>query len=126
MREQHFELPLTVTAEHSMNASKHWSAKGKMKREIETLVFVAVKLAKIKPVKQYPIDIVISYRSDLDVDNHGFVAKSIIDGLRYANIIKNDNKRFVRSLTQVFSDRTTVILRENEKGDKNDNQSKAR
>ena len=116
MREIYLDIPLTITAEHSMNASKHWSAKGKIKKEIETLVFVAAKLAKEKPVKNYPVDIVISYRSDLDIDNHGFLAKSIIDGLRYANILKNDNKRFVRSLTQVFGERTAVILRENEKG----------
>lgn len=112
MREQRIELPLTITAEHSMNASKHWHAKGKMKREIENLVLYMARAGKAKPVKLYPVDIVIVYRSDLDIDNHGFVAKSIIDGLRYAGILKDDNKRYVRSLTQMFGGCTAVILRE--------------
>lgn len=103
-------LPLKVTGEYSLNASGHWATEYGNKKMIEGLVTVSAKQLERKITYRVPVVIELLYNSGLDIDNHGLLAKAIIDGLRYANILEDDNKRCVVGLFQRFTSNPGVTI----------------
>jgi Holliday junction resolvase RusA-like endonuclease len=77
---------------------------------IEGLVTVSAKQLERKITYRVPVVIELLYNSGLDIDNHGLLAKAIIDGLRYANILEDDNKRCVVGLFQRFTSNPGVTI----------------
>ena len=62
-------------------------------------VAVAVRKYKIKPVKVYPVEFRFAFCLTgrlLDWDNTSAMAKEIIDGLRYAGILKDDSPSYCK------------------------------
>lgn len=62
-----------------------------------------------KKLFQNPVAITFSWNSKLDLDNYGFAAKLIIDGLK-GYLIKDDNKRYIKSITHQYSDEDTIKI----------------
>jgi hypothetical protein len=57
---------------------------------------------KIKRVRKYPVHLFFTFHLTgrmIDVDNCGSMVKSAIDGLRDAEILRDDSPKFVRPLT---------------------------
>jgi Holliday junction resolvase RusA-like endonuclease len=100
-----FTIPtilLKITAGMSMNSSLNAYIKNKKKQDI--MQATALALNQSKSTQQYftPVSILIRYDSQLDIDNHGFVSKAIIDALKDAVLGGEDNKNHVVRLTQEF------------------------
>lgn len=85
-----------------MNSSLNAYIKNKKKQDI--MQATALALNQSKSTQQYftPVSILIRYDSQLDIDNHGFVSKAIIDALKDAVLGGEDNKNHVVRLTQEF------------------------
>jgi Holliday junction resolvase RusA-like endonuclease len=80
-------------------------AGGSVKKAETERVFWECKLQKIKPIAQYPVQIIFNwyiknYKKDLD--NIAFAKKFILDGLVMAKVLENDTQRFVGGFTDLF------------------------
>lgn len=82
--------------------SKHWNIRTKQAAQVHTLVKAQIRSVN-RNVRKFdkPVSVRIFYNSRLDIDNHGYLAKLIIDGMK-GILIEDDNRRFVRSLYQGF------------------------
>ena len=100
-----FTLRLHPTSEWGMNkvyAGKHWNERKEQAAVIHLMVRSAIKkqLGTVQ-MFQKPVTVTILYNSRLDIDNHGYLAKMIIDGMKKL-LIQDDNRKFVDCLVQGF------------------------
>lgn len=73
----------------------------KLKKDNETICMYYINHARIKPVKNYPIKIEISwYEKDKrrDIDNVTFATKFILDSLVKLKIITDDSQKHVTEI----------------------------
>ena len=108
-----FVVPLKVTGEYGMNriyAGAHWSVRKGQAEEIHRLVVLAMKAARIqrKPFEK-PVSISIRYNTRMDIDNCGYLAKLLIDGMK-GYLIKDDGKRYVKELALGFWEGDGVLV----------------
>ena len=94
-------LPLKVSSKLSLNSvysSNHWTIRKRQAEEIHTLVKLEL-LSKRIPRKIFdnPIRINFYWNSMLDLDNHGYLAKLIIDGFK-GYLIHDDTKKYVQEI----------------------------
>ena len=102
-----FTIPLKITGEYGMNkiyAGVHWTKRQKQAKEIHKLMYCSM-LAQHIPKKLFkkPVTIQLSYNSHLDCDNHGYLTKLIVDGLK-GYLIEDDKRKFVKEIRQKFYD----------------------
>lgn len=101
-----FRVSLKPTAKWGLNelyaSAKHWTKRGDQAHEVHLLVKQAIRNQNrnIKPFTR-PVSVRILYNSRLDLDNHGYLAKLIIDGMKGV-LIEDDDRRYVRELVQGF------------------------
>jgi Holliday junction resolvase RusA-like endonuclease len=61
-----------------------------------------MKLQKVpQKIFTVPVAIHLSYNSRLDLDNHGYLAKMIVDALK-GYLIEDDDRKHVQALIQDF------------------------
>ena len=80
-------------------------AGGAVKKSETERVFWECKSQKIKPIKEYPVNIHFIWvckNERKDVDNVRFAAKFILDGLVMAKVIDNDSRKFICGLSDEF------------------------
>ena len=97
-----FTIPLKVNSQYGLNkiySGQHWRKRQETADEIHTLQ----KLFK------EPVAIHLSYNSKLDLDNHGYLAKMIIDALK-GYLIENDDRKYVKALIQDFHSGKDVLV----------------
>ena len=99
-----FKLSLRPTSAWGMNkiyAGTHWNER---KREAEA-VHLLVRAAIRRQVKEgpftKPVRVTLCYNSLLDIDNHGYLSKLIIDGMK-GILIADDDRRHVCEVVQGF------------------------
>lgn len=100
-----FELPLRIKSEWGMNrvySGDHWSVRKHQASHIHLLVRSSIhkQCGKVKVFSE-PVHIRIMYNSRLDIDNHGYISKLIIDGMKGV-LLKDDDRRYVQELIQCF------------------------
>jgi hypothetical protein len=100
-----FTIPLKVNSNLGMNkiyAGKHWTKRNADSKEIHDITRIHMKLQKV-PQKLFtePVAIHISYNSKLDLDNHGYLTKMIVDSLK-GYLIEDDSRKYVQVLIQDF------------------------
>lgn len=100
-----FTLHLRPTSEWGMNkvyAGKHWNERKTQAAQVHLMVRTAIR-RQIRTVQKFqkPVTVTILYNSRLDIDNHGYLAKMIIDGMK-GLLIEDDNRKFVDCLVQGF------------------------
>jgi Holliday junction resolvase RusA-like endonuclease len=111
-----FYIDLKVTGKlgfNSIYSGQHWAKRQKQAEEIHGLVVKSLIANKIKrQIFDKPVIIEIYYNSRLDIDNHGYLSKLIIDGLK-GYLIEDDNKNYVVGLCQFFHEdkRIKVVIR---------------
>lgn len=100
-----FYIDLKITGKlgfNSIYSGQHWAKRKKQAEEIHDLVFKSLIKNKIeKKIFEKPVIVGIFYNSRLDIDNHGYLSKLIIDGLK-GYLIEDDNKNYVVALCQYF------------------------
>lgn len=100
-----FILDFKVTGEYGFNkiyAGVHWAKRKKQADYIHSLVQSTLYFKKIpKKTFEKPVKVTISYNSKLDIDNHGYLSKLIIDGLK-GYLIEDDKREYMVSLEQKF------------------------
>jgi len=100
-----FTIPLKVNAEYGLNkvyAGVHWSKRKKQAEEIHELVYYSMMQQNVPPVLyKKPVIIQFSFKSNLDLDNHGYLIKMLIDGMK-DYILKDDSKKYVKEIRQKF------------------------
>lgn len=94
-------LPLKVSSKLSLNSvysNNHWTIRKRQAEDIHTLVKLEL-LSKRIPRKIFdnPIRINFYWNSMLDLDNHGYLTKLIIDGFK-GYLIHDDTKKYVQEI----------------------------
>lgn len=109
-----FKIPLKVNSKWGLNAKysgEHWSVRDREAEQVHMLVKSCLRSARIpRGVFEKPVKISIFYNSHLDIDNHGYLSKLIIDGLK-GYIITDDSRKYVKSLLQEFYDENGITVR---------------
>ncbi len=94
-----YKIPLNINEKHlSLNkiyAGVHWAIRKKDKDNILLLVRSVVGVQK--PLKK-PVKIKMSFNSELDVSNHGYLFKMIEDSLVKCKLLKDDNDKCVKQI----------------------------
>ena len=91
--------------EYSLNAiyqGKHWS------RRIDdaeywhwlTLAQINQQIPNAKMFEK-PVKVTMYWNDSLDIDNHAYMGKMIVDALK-GRLIREDSKKYVRSITHEF------------------------
>lgn len=100
-----FKLALRPTAAWGMNkiyTGQHWSARKAQAQEVHLLVRAAIRRQAPRARRfREPVQVVLRYNSRLDIDNHGYLAKLIIDGMK-GLLIEDDDRHHVSALVQEF------------------------
>lgn len=98
------EINIILSEKLSTNKiyTMHHMPKSEWNNELYRAVKVAVIQQKIKPIQEYPIICTYVFYiagKTLDILNLGGMAKTIEDGLRYSNIIKDDSLKYIKQVT---------------------------
>ena len=94
-RRVEFQLPIKITSNFSLNSvysGEHWAKRKSRASYIHNLVYQEMKRQKVqKKVCTRPVMIEILYNGNLDIDNHGYLSKLVIDGMK-GYLIQEDNR----------------------------------
>lgn len=99
-----FTIPIKVDARLSLNkiySGVHYAVRRKMADEIHAATRYAILESGSYRLTKDPVAVSMWFCSGLDLDNHGFLAKCIIDGMK-GLLIADDNKKYLKSLTFGF------------------------
>lgn len=99
--------------EYGMNAiyaGKHWSRRKADSEYWHSLTQAALVMAGI-PQRPAPKPVSIDFWWDdrLDLDNHAYMAKMIVDALK-GWVIQDDNRRCVREIAHHWHDRGCILV----------------
>ena len=100
-----FVLPLKITSKLSLNkvySGLHWSKRQKEAKQIHEIMRLELLKQKV-PRKMFdkPVNIEFYWNSLLDLDNHGYITKLIIDGLK-GYLIYDDTKKYVQEIHHAY------------------------
>lgn len=95
-----FIIPIQVNSKLSLNSiysGYHWSNRVKKALRIHKTVKCALINQKIqRKLIESPVCINFYWKSRLDLDNHGYLAKLIIDGLKGYLLFDDDKKHIIK------------------------------
>lgn len=108
-----FTIPIKVNKQYSLNQlyeSKHWSNRKKKADEIHELVYYSMMQQNIPPVLyKKPVIVQLSFNSNLDCDNHGYLTKLIVDGMK-GYLLTDDSKKYVKEIRQKFWGEDGILI----------------
>ncbi len=100
-----FVLPLKVDSKLSLNSiysGKKWYTRQNQASKIHQLVRNELINQRVpKKLFENPARIEFYWNSLLDLDNHGYVAKLIIDGLK-GYLIRDDSKKYIIEIHHAY------------------------
>jgi hypothetical protein len=100
-----FVIDFKVTGEYGMNklySGTHWTIRKRQADFIHSLVQTTLYTNKVpKRLFKKPVKVTISYNSRLDIDNHSYLSKLIIDGMK-DYLITDDTRKYLVNLEQKF------------------------
>ena len=100
-----FVIDFKVTSEYGMNklySGVHWTVRKRQADFIHSLVQTTLYINKVPRMPfNKPVKVCISYNSRLDIDNHSYLSKLIVDGLK-GYLIEDDTKKYLINLEQKF------------------------
>lgn len=108
-----FRLNPSQIGAYSLNqiyAGLHWKKRQAHAKLWHWMVQEALRKGKVpKAVFQRPVRISIYYNDRLDLDNHGYIAKMIVDSLK-GYLLQDDTRRYFRGLYQGFHNTQGIIV----------------
>lgn len=108
-----FKLNLFKTGEYSLNyiyQGMHWTKRKRQADFFHNFVISELNRQKIR-VKMFkkPVEIKLYFNDRLDIDNHGYIAKLIIDSLKGLFIV-DDTKKYIKKLSQEFYEEQGILV----------------
>ena len=104
---------------YSMNAlyaGKHWARRKQDAAYWHTLVHHELARQKVaKRILQKPVVITFFWNDRMDIDNHAYMAKMIVDGLK-GYLLTDDSRKYLRGVVHRFHDRDCVLVQVEEIG----------
>jgi Holliday junction resolvase RusA-like endonuclease len=95
---------------NAIYAGKHWSKRREDAEYIHNTVRAALMQQRIPcKVFQTPVKISFCWNDRLDIDNHAYLGKLIVDTLK-GWLIQDDNRRFVREVRHEFYDGDCILV----------------
>lgn len=95
---------------NAIYAGKHWSRRKADSEYWHSLTHVALVRAGIpRNPAQKPVSIDFWWDDRLDLDNHAYMAKMIVDALK-GWVIQDDNRRCVREIAHHWHDRGCILV----------------
>lgn len=88
---------------NELYSQKHWSKRYDLANSWKTTIFWECKEQGLQPVKTYPITLKITSNQRCDLDN--LCVKLVIDGLKLAGIIDDDDPKHIDMIT-IIHDKT--------------------
>ena len=83
-------------------SGKHYQARKRDAEELHWIARAAMKKARIKKeFVPWPVEIIFRWNDGLDIDNHAYMGKMIVDALK-GRLIQDDTKKYVKSVTHEF------------------------
>ena len=105
MRQIEFTIPIKINSKLSLNsiyAGLHWGTRRKQSQKIHEIVRLSMKSQNIPPkMFEKPVNIAFKWHSNLDLDNHGYIAKLIIDSLK-GYLLLDDTSKYVTLITHEY------------------------
>ena len=108
-----FKLNLHKAGQFSLNSiyqGMHWTKRKQQADFFHNFVVSELNRQKIK-AKMFnkPVEVNLYYNDRLDIDNHGYIAKLVIDSLKGLFIV-DDTKKYVKKLTQEFYEDQGILV----------------
>lgn len=95
---------------NAIYAGKHWSRRKADSEYWHSLTHAALVRAGIpRNPAQKPVSIDFWWDDRLDLDNHAYMAKMIVDALK-GWVIQDDNRRCVREIAHHWHDRGCILV----------------
>lgn len=82
-------------------AGSHWTVRRKKAHYFHELTAMEIREQCIPKIFETPVNVRIWYNTGFDIDNHSYMSKMIIDGMK-GLFIENDTRKYVKSLFQGF------------------------
>lgn len=85
-------------------AGKHWGQRKKDADELHALTIASMKKAQIKrEIISGPVRITFRWDDGLDIDNHGAIAKAVVDAMK-GYLLADDSRRYYTAVSHSFWD----------------------
>ncbi|HVI42545.1 MAG TPA: RusA family crossover junction endodeoxyribonuclease [Anaerovoracaceae bacterium] len=95
---------------NSLYSGKHWSQRREDAEYIHNTVRAALMEQRIpRKIFQNPVRITFFWNDRLDIDNHAYLQKCIIDAMK-GYLIQDDDRRFAREVTSKFYDEPCITV----------------
>ena len=113
-----FEIPYPAKKaewgkKYSMNAlyaGKHWARRKQDATYWHNLVRNELIHQKIcKHIFEKPVQITFFWDDRMDIDNHSYIAKMIVDGLK-GYLLVDDSRKYLRGVSHKFHDKNIVLV----------------
>lgn len=108
-----FQIPEKGLGKYSLNrlySGRHWSIRQREAEYWHMLVQSELRRQKVpKKLLNPPVAITLYYNTAMDVDNHGYISKMIVDGMK-GYLIEDDRRKYVQYLGQGFHDGDGIIV----------------
>lgn len=85
-------------------AGVHWTVRKKQAMEMHEITANSIKDQCTPKIFDTPVNVKIWYNTRMDIDNHGYLSKMIIDGMK-GLFIEDDTRKYVKSLYQGFHEK---------------------
>ena len=114
MKEIEFTLPIKVNGELSLNSiygGLHWGIRRKQSQKVHEIVRLCMKSQNIpQKIFEKPVNIDFKWHSKLDLDNHGYIAKLIIDSLK-GYLIQDDTGKYINRITHEYQSEKGIKIK---------------
>lgn len=95
---------------NAIYAGKHWAARKKDSEFWHWLVEAALRKAKVsEKTFLFPVSVWILWNDRLDIDNHAYMGKMIVDALK-GRLIPEDSRRFFVDVRHSFYSGDSILV----------------
>ena len=104
---------------NAIYAGKHWAKRNADKEFWHTMVTLYLKQQKVaQKLFEKPVHITFRWNDNLDLSNHAYMGKLIEDAIK-GYIIKDDKRKYVTGITNLFHDKDYIEVEITEVDDAN-------
>jgi hypothetical protein len=96
---------------YSGQCKGHYSIRSQKKHEVAWSVVAELRRQDVrKKLFERPVRITFYWHDGLDIDNHAFYAKMVVDALK-GYLLNNDSPRWYKAVAHEFHDEDCILIR---------------